>query len=130
LYEKELRAVVGIMEILVGRAVPYPEIVKRSFASNIDQVSTSYPWLTKDFNVVIRNSIAHTNSVVSYSSNTITFKDKKNALTVTLRDFFRRSRLLSSLVAAMLLLHVFYFYWRWKAVSEHYDKMKQLARKP
>lgn len=129
LYEKDLRAVVGIMEILVGRAVPYSKIVKRPLGLNVNQVSATYPWLTRDFEIVIRNSIAHTTYVVGYSSKTITFKDNKNNLTVSFRGFFRRCRLLSSLVAALLLLHVFFFYWRWKAVSEHYDKMKKLAQK-
>lgn len=128
LYEKDLRTVVGIMEILVGRAVPYSKIVRRPLGLNVNQVSTTYPWLTRDFEIAIRNSIAHTTYVVSYSSKTITFKDNKNSMTVSFRDFFRRCRFLSSLVAALLLLHVFFFYWRWKAVSEHYDKMKKLAK--
>lgn len=128
LYEKAVRVVVGIMEVLQRKDVIYAQIVKRPLASNVKQVSTTYPWLTKDFDIVIRNSIAHVNYVVSYNSNIVIFTDNKASVTVTFRGLFRRCRLLSSLVVAMLLLHVFFLYWRWKAVSDHYDRMKEQAK--
>lgn len=128
LYEKGIRIVVGTMGVLQGKQIAYSQLVKQPLGVNVNQVSKTYPWLTKDFDIVIRNSIAHITYVVSYNSKTITFKDNKTATTVTFRDFFRRCRLLSSLVAALLLLHVFFLYWRWKAVAEHYDRMKQEAK--
>ena len=124
LYEKGIRVVVGMMEVLQGKEVAYSQFVKRPLGVNVNQVSKTYPWLTNDFDTVIRNSIAHTTYIVSYNSKMVTFKDNKTATTVAFRDFFRRCRLLSSLVAGLLLLHVFFLYWRWKAVSEYYDHMK------
>ena len=128
LYEKAIREVVGIMEILEGKEVSYPEIAKRRLASNLSQVSKAYPWLSKDFDIVIRNSIAHVNYLVSYNSNTVAFNANKGLVSVTFRELFRRCRLLSSLVVALLLLHVFFLYWRWKAISNHYDYMREQAK--
>ena len=112
LYEKGIRVVVGTMEVLQGKQIAYSQFVNRPLGANVNQVSKTYHWLTNDFDIVIRNSIAHTTYVVSYNSKMITFKDNKTATTVTFRDFFRRCRLLSSLVVALLLLHVFFLYWR------------------
>ncbi len=129
LYEKALRVAVGMMEVLQCREVDYAQLVKRPLASNVNQVSTTFPWLAKDFDIAIRNSIAHTTYVVGYGSKTVTFTDSKASATVTFRDLFRRCRLLSSLVVGLLLVHVFFLYWRWKAVSDHYDRMKREARR-
>jgi hypothetical protein len=125
LYEKSIREVVGTMVILDGKEVAYADIAKRPLAANVKQVAKAYPWLTKDFDIVIRNSIAHFNYVVSYSSDNVDFVDNKTSVTVTFRDLFTRCRLLSSLVVAMLLLYVFFLYWRWKAIAEYYDSLKR-----
>ena len=125
LYEKSIREVVGVMVIFEGKEVPYSEIAKRPLASNVRQVAKAYPWLTKDFDIVIRNSIAHFNYVVRYSSNNVDFVDNRASATVTFRDLFTRCRLLSSLVVAMLLFYVFFLYWRWKAIAEYYDGLKK-----
>ena len=128
LYEKGIRVVIGIMEVLQGKEVVYEQLVKKPLAWNVSQVSETYPWLTKDFDVAIRNSIAHTTYVVQYSSKMVTFTDNKASVTLTFRDLFRRCRLLSSLVVGLLLLHLFFLYWRWKAVSDLYDRMKQKTK--
>ena len=124
LYEKSIREVVGIMVILEEKEVAYSDIAKRPLASNVKQVAKAYPWLTKDFDIVIRNSIAHFNYVVSYNSNKIDFVDNRASVKVTFRDLFARCRLLSSLVVALLLTYVRFLYWRWKAISEYYDSLK------
>lgn len=124
LYEKGIRVVIGITEVLQRRKVDYMQLTKRPLALNINQVSATWPWLVKDFDIVIRNSIAHTTYVVHYGQQAITFSDNKTAVVVTFRDLFSRCRLLSSLVVELLLLHVFFLYWRWKAISDHYDLMK------
>ncbi len=128
LYEKGIRVVIGIIEVLQDREVVYAQLVKKPLAWNVGQVSETYPWLTIDFDIVVRNSIAHTTYVVQYGPKTVTFTDNKASVTLTFRDLFRRCRLLSSLVVGLLLLHVFFLYWRWKAVSDHYDLMKNQAR--
>lgn len=125
LYEKGIRVAAGMMEVLKRRDVAYAQLATRPLALNVNRVSSTYPWLTKDFDKVIRNSIAHTTYVVQYSLKTVTFTDNKASVSVTFRDLFRRCRLLSSLVVGLLLLHVFFLYWRWKAISDHYDRMKR-----
>lgn len=129
LYEKANRVVVGLMEVLEGKEVTYGQIAKRPLGTNVNKVARAYPWLTADFDNVIRNSIAHTTYVVSYSSKSVTFVDNKATAVVTFRDLFTRCRMLSSLVVALLLLHVFFLYWRWKAISEHYDRLKEQPNK-
>ena len=125
LYEKPIRQVVGTMVILEGKEVSYSDITKRPLASNVKQIAKTYPWLTKDYDIVIRNSIAHFNYVVSYNSNNVDFVDNRTSVTVTFRDLFTRCRLLSSLVVAMLLFYVFFLFWRWKAIAEYYDSLKK-----
>jgi len=130
LYEKSIREVIGMMVILEGKEVAYADIAKRPLAANVKQVAKACPWLSKDFDIVIRNSIAHFNYVVSYSSNRVEFVDNRASVSVTFRDLFIRCRLLSSLVVALLLLYVFFLYWRWKAITEYYDSLKRQIKQP
>jgi hypothetical protein len=128
LYEKGLRLAIGIMDILEGREVTYAQVARWPLASNVKHASTTYPWFTNDFEIIIRNSVAHVNYEVSYITKSMLFRDNRAAVKVTFREMFTRCRLLSSLVVALLLLNVFFYYWRWKAISENYDRMKDLAK--
>lgn len=126
LYEKGIRVVTGLMGVLEGKEVSYSQIASRRLRANLDKVKQEYPWFTRDFDVIIRNSIAHTNYVVRYSESKVVFVDGKEAVVVGFHDLFTRCRLLSSLTVALLLLQMFYLYWRWKATSDNYDSMKKL----
>lgn len=128
LYEKAIRVVVGIMELLDGSEVTYGKIAKRSLALNVNKVAQTYPWLAKDFDITIRNSIAHTTYIVSYDTRTVTFIDNRTSVVTTFRNLFKRCRMLSSLAVGLLLLYVFFLYWRWRAVSDYYNLMKKRSR--
>lgn len=126
LYEKFIRVIVGFIEIEEGKEPNYEHIKKNSLSSNIKRVSKKYPILTEDFNLTVRNSIAHTTYFVSLSYGTIKFIDSNSEVTLSFSDFFRLCRLITTLVVSLSTVRYFFLYYRCKYVWEMYKSAKKI----
>ncbi|MGD0330646.1 MAG: hypothetical protein ABSB40_09420 [Nitrososphaeria archaeon] len=102
-YEKQVRMLVGLYEILNGSKEPdYNTIRKNSLGMNLNLINKSpFDVFVKPFNKVIRNSIAHRTYVYHNDRMTIEFNDLKERLEIKYEEFIRRTKEFSSLVLVL-----------------------------
>ena len=125
MYEKLIRLIVGLMNLLDGEETSYLNVAKRRLPSNVGKVGKKYPVLTQNFNITIRNAIAHTSYFLHLGDGTIDFIDTNSKVTLTFRDFLKECRALSPLVLALSYLRIFMGYRQMKNYWDHYKKLKR-----
>lgn len=103
-YEKYLRILVGILEILDDKTPDFSNIKKRRLSNNHESVGKKCKRLTEDFNVHIRNSIAHRTFILDQASESIEFNDIKDKIQISYSDFSNKVKELSALVLALFLM--------------------------
>jgi hypothetical protein len=102
-YEKYLRILVGLLEILNDKT-PDVSKIRRSLSENHKNIDKKCKILTEDFNVHIRNSIAHRSFFLDQASESIEFKDKRVKIQISYSDFSNKVKELSALVLALFLM--------------------------
>lgn len=124
LYEKVIRIIVGLLEMLEGKETSYASAARNSLSSNLKKVEKSYPILTRDFNTTIRNGIAHPPYFIRLSNKTIRFVDRRSEATRSFKDFSKACRSLSALVLALGSVESFIDYLQAKKALEDYKAQK------
>lgn len=103
-YEKLIRLVVGLIVILEDKEIHYTPLAKRSLYSNVGQIGKTYPSLTENFSITLRNSISHSQYFLSLSNKTVRFVDRHSEVTLSFKEFFKSCRSLMVVVLALVLL--------------------------
>lgn len=103
-FEKNIAFVTGLIELLDGNVVSYPEIRRRGLAKNIGRVRESkYSILVSGFDKLIRNAIAHKSYVFNPNDNTVEFHDKMANIRseISYKELVKKTKELSALVFAL-----------------------------
>jgi len=103
-YEKYLRILVGLLEILDDRTPDFSIIRKRGLFKNHESVGKKCKKLNEGFNVHIRNSIAHKSFILDQGSELVEFIDRQVKIQISYSDFSNKVKELSALVLAFFLM--------------------------
>lgn len=119
-FEKAVRLSVGMFEILEGKKADYAKLSSHPFANNIQFLRDRNKVLVQDFNSIIRNSIAHGNSFISISSETVTFTDREKTEIVSFADFLLKCKMLIASTTALTLAPAIFMHRRWDVIWQRY----------
>ncbi len=120
LYEKQIRIVVALIEIKDGVDKPdYNRISSNSLRNNVDKVKkrTEYSMLG-EFNVTIRNSIAHEATILDVLGRKVSFRDRKDTVELSYGDVLCVTRELSALVLVLFNIKTYPLYLRYLFLKE------------
>lgn len=129
-YEKSLRMVIGMLEAVEGREPAYSALAKHKLFTNMAEVEKAHPILSRDFNIVVRNSIAHGSHYFHYANQTVDFHDiSGKSVTWTFVNLFRECRKLSALAMATMMSYFIFQSRRWQNTWDAYCEAKRAKRK-
>ncbi len=103
-YEKYLRVLVGLLEISENKMPDYFNIRNRGLSNNHKSVGKKCKILTEDFDVHIRNSIAHKSFKLDLDNESVEFIDKQDKIQISYSHFSNKFKDLSALVIALFLM--------------------------
>jgi hypothetical protein len=120
-FEKAVRLSVGMFEILEGKKADYAKLSSYPFANNIQFLRNRNDVLVHDFSSIIRNSIAHGNSFISISNETVTFSDREKTEVVSFADFLLKCKMLIASTTALTLAPAVFMHRRWDIIWQRYS---------
>lgn len=103
-FEKGIAIVAGLIELLHDHSQKYLSIRRRGLATNLKTVEQSiYSILASNFDILMRNSIAHKSYIFNPTQNTVQFPDPVSNRTCELayREIATKTKELSALVLAL-----------------------------
>lgn len=124
-YEKSLRMVVGMLDAIEGKESSYATLSKQKLFENLNRVKQDHPVLVADFNVLVRNSIAHGSQYFHYREQTIDFYDFGKRLTWSFRELFKQCTKLSALAMATMMSYFIFQARRWQITWDAYCEEKR-----
>lgn len=112
---------VGMFEILEGKKADYGKVSSNPFANNIQFLKSRADVLVQDFSSSVRNSIAHGNSFISISNETVTFTDREKVEVVSFTDFLVKCKMLIASTTALTLAPAVFMHRRWDIIWQRYS---------
>lgn len=101
-FEKSIRFIAGLIDILDGTMPDYKTIRGMTLAKNLRRVRrSSYAGISGEFDSTIRNAIAHKSDYFDPVKQTVEFPDLTQARSIPCQAFVRQTRELSALVLAL-----------------------------
>ncbi|MBE9515082.1 MAG: hypothetical protein IMY79_02970 [Chloroflexi bacterium] len=101
-FEKSIRVIVGLLDILDGMKPDYRKIKRTTLAANVGRVRKSaYAILSGMIDTTIRNAIAHKSDYFDPVKKTVEFPNLTQARSFSCQEFLCQTRELSALVLAL-----------------------------
>ncbi|WXG45203.1 MAG: hypothetical protein WED05_00490 [Candidatus Atabeyarchaeum deiterrae] len=113
IFEKQLRTLVGLHQMSIGKKLEYRRIRKYPLGLNLNLISKASPsfrLLVSPLNKDIRNSIAHGSYRPDYVERRIEFLDSHPVAILKYDQFIHQTKELSAVV--MVLFYI-YLFWLW-----------------
>jgi hypothetical protein len=128
-YEKSLRLIIGMLEVLEGKEPNYSSLCRQSLAANLSKVNASHKVLAADFNIIVRNSMAHGSHYFHYGSKTIDFHDRNGKrVTWDFLEMSKQCRTMSALAMATMMAYFVFQARRWQNIWDAYCAEKSEDR--